>query len=302
MKRILSLLAMGLAFNTSGQTYHFSNVALGKSFSKALQISSIASVDDSLYLPAEKCGKIYIGKIVSDSLRYRTASMTVGATEGLAYHNGFFYTSDDAANVVRKYNKTFSQQPVEYIIDFNGFQHKPTDGNGFEGVAVLNDTTIVLLLEKVKSLRCAVLYRGIIRADKIVLVEQRLLGVVTKERYCDLHYRNDTLFLLKSAYFGERTRPFLVNNCNQENNYSIRYLEISPKGNSQEWLTGTPSLLFSLKKAALDNCNAYNTNIEGIAADVYGNFYAVSDNLYANGLCDVSGENKTLLLKIQRHK
>lgn len=101
-------------------------------------------------------------------------------------------------------------------------------------------------------------------------------------------------------HFGDRTKSFENNNCLPNNNYQIDFMLAAPFSQESKWLSGTPSLFLSLRRAVFDRCKTYNTNIEGITSDDVGQFYAVSDNLFANGLCDLPGQNMTLLIKIKK--
>ncbi len=281
-----------------GQTIQSTAISLKMEFNKAVEISSIAYVGDSIYMPASKCGQVFIGKIQKDVLNFRTTYIKKRNYEGLAYFNECFYFSDDSNPKIYKYNKTFDKQLDSYLIITRPGDETINGNNGFEGISVLNDSVFYILLEKDLNNHYSVLFKGILKNRQIKIVEKKYLLVDNKSRYCDLFYQDDYLYLLKTSFYGSKKKPFNENNCNTNNQCEIRFLKLDNNLNIEKNDSIlNPDVKMSLSQSVREKCNSFNTNIEGFTIDSSGVIYIVSDNFYGNATCDEEGQKKTLLMR-----
>lgn len=264
---------------------------------KVVEISSIAWVNDSLYLPAAKCGQIYkLPVCTTDCKREGTVILVPKRnTEGIAYCNGSFYLSDDDSKFVYRYNSDFTKFD-SFLINLRTSDIGIIDNAGFEGIAVVKDSILFLLLEKAtranQILHNSVLYECRLRQNNVEIIDKHILEEDKDTRYCDLLYMSDTLFLLRSTFISRN---------NPGNKYEIHYLLTDYNYNIYKVKPSlTTQFLKSVTQDVRRYSTEYDTNVEGLGRDSEGNFYIVTDNDNNNTRCLSPSEKRTLLLKVNR--
>jgi len=269
--------------------YDSSIIKLPGISNKALQISCIAVKGDSIFMPLEKCGQIFRGKLNGNTLTGSIKDLDQKRQiEGMAYYDGNFYFSDDAKNNIYKYNSAFVLVK-RYPILLG--EHEGINGeNGFEGMAVMNDNIFYILLEKTKDEKYSILFRLELLHDKLQVISKNYIRLDSNRRYCDLFYKDQTLYLLRSSYF--RQTP-------EKNQYEIRKLQLDPDFKvlqNSDTIETKPYVTLTdyvqAKKIAFD------TNVEGFTMDQNGNIYIVSDNCKCQ--CSAKPDKYTLLMKLAK--
>jgi len=263
-------------------------IQLPKGLDGAVQISGMALRNDSVFMPLEKCGQLFRGKLSGNSVSGELISLDhKRQTEGVSYYNDFFYFSDDARSTIYQYNAAFqltARLPIRLV------NHEGINGTrGFEGIAVVNDSIFLLLLEKKARAQVSVLYKGILKSGEISIAKKKYIPLEQGTRYCDLYYRNGRLYLLWSMDYPEDRKT---------NQYEIRYLDLDHDLNFLKADTLHPELYLSLTLPVRDKYHDFDTNIEGITMDAEGNFYIISDNCQCE--CEGVAEKKTLFMKFMK--
>lgn len=253
-------------------------------------ISSISIQNGKLYMPAERCKKIFVADIEQKTIVDTIIFSCKGEVEieGSAWYNNKLYLLCEKTSSI--YQVTGNNKKIVRV-KHNFHFPEQIGSRGLEGIAVNNKLNkFYILLEEDKHKKSALIYTFSVDTGGLYLKYESVfpLELGSGERFADicLNAAGDKIICLKSNYISR-------------NLYELYSLPLNDNGD----ITGTLSLVLDLS-STMPQCkkNGYNTNIEGIVCDAADTIYIVSDNADSNADCKIIPSEpgkykKTLLLK-----
>lgn len=256
-------------------------------------ISSITIQNGKLYMPAERCKKIFVvdiaQKTITDTISF-FAKQDV-EIEGSAWYNNKLYLLCEKTRSI--YQVTGNNEKIVEVR--HNFRFPVQSGDkGLEGIAINSKSNkFYILLEENKRKKNALIYTFSVDTDstkELYLKYESVfrLKLSLGERFSDicLNAAGDKLICLKSNYLSR-------------NKYQLHSLQLSSNGE----IAGKLHSILDLSDTVLQcGKKEYSTNMEGIVCDAADTIYIVSDNADSSADCKIitSGshkDKKTLLLK-----